>query len=207
MVHYKHIGIKKELNMEKQVESKKIEWKPSVLLAPCPPAMVTCGTLENPNIITIAWTGITCTHPPMTYISVRPSRYSYDIIKESGEFAINLTTSALTASADFCGARTGAKIDKFKATGLHAVSASKISAPIIEECPIAMECKVKQIIPLGSHDMFLAEIVAVDVEARYIDSKGKLNLQQCGLSAYAHGEYFKLGRKIGDFGFAVKKRK
>lgn len=185
---------------------KKAVWKPSVLLSPCPPAMVSCGDLNKPNIITIAWTGITCTRPPMTYISVRPERYSYNIIKDSGEFVINLTPSSLIREADFCGARTGAKIDKFRETGLTAMPSSELKAPIIKECPLALECRVRQIIPLGSHDMFLAEIVAIDVEERYLNSRGALNLQQCGLAAYAHGEYFALGRKLGDFGFSVKKR-
>ncbi len=185
----------------------KIFWNGGTLLSPVPPAMVSCGTLENPNIITIGWTGICNTKPPMTYISVRPERYSYNIIKESGEFVINLTTSALVKKADFCGVKTGAKVDKFKSCGFHAAAAEKVSAPLIEESPLSLECVVKQIIPLGSHDMFLAEIVGADIDERYIDSKGKLNLQQAGLAAYSHGEYFALGRKLGDFGFSVRKKK
>ncbi|MBQ7046375.1 MAG: flavin reductase family protein [Oscillospiraceae bacterium] len=184
----------------------KVFWNGGTLLSPVPPAMVSCGTLDKPNIITIGWTGIVNTKPPMTYISVRPERYSYDIIKMSGEFVINLTTSKLVKKADFCGVRTGAKIDKFKKCGLHATPAQKISAPIIEECPLSLECVVKQIIPLGTHDMFLAEIVGADIDERLIDSKGKLNLQQAGLAAYSHGEYFSLGRKLGDFGFSVRKK-
>ena len=172
----------------------KVFWNGGTLLSPVPPVMVSCGTLEKPNIITIGWTGIVNTKPPMTYISVRPERYSYNIIKESGEFAINLTTSALVKKADVCGVKTGA------------IPAEKIKAPLIEESPLSLECKVKQIIHLGTHDMFLAEIVGADIEERYIDSKGKLNLQQCGLAAYAHGEYFALGRKLGDFGFSVRKK-
>lgn len=185
----------------------KIFWDGGALLAPVPPALVSCGTLENPNVLTIAWTGIINTKPPMTYISVRPSRYSYNIIKESGEFAINLTTSAMCKTADFCGVRTGSKVNKFEKCGITAVSAVKINAPIIEECPVSIECIVREIKPLGTHDMFISEIVGVDIEEKYIDSKGKLNLQQCGLAAYAHGEYFALGRKLGDFGFSVRKKK
>lgn len=185
----------------------KIFWDGGALLAPVPPALVSCGTLENPNVLTIAWTGIINTKPPMTYISVRPSRYSYNIIKESGEFAINLTTSAMCKIADFCGVRTGSKVNKFEKCGITAVSAVKINAPIIEECPVSIECIVREIKPLGTHDMFISEIVGVDIEEKYIDSKGKLNLQQCGLAAYAHGEYFALGRKLGDFGFSVRKKK
>jgi len=185
----------------------KVFWKGSALLAPVPAALVSCGTVENPNVLTIGWTGIICTRPPMTYISVRPERYSYNLIKESGEFAINLTTSAMCRETDFCGVRSGRDTDKFQVCGFHAVPAKEISAPIIEECPVSLECRVTEAKELGSHTMFLAEIVGIDVDERYIDSKGKLNLQQCGLAAYAHGEYFALGRKLGDFGFSVRKKK
>lgn len=188
--------------------SKKIFWEGGgALLAPVPPALVSCGTVENPNVLTIAWTGIINTKPPMTYISVRPSRYSYNIIKQSGEFVINLTTSSMCREVDFCGVRSGKDINKLEKCGFHAVAAVKVSAPVIEECPVSLECRVTDIKPLGTHDMFIAEIVGADIDERYIDSKGKLNLQQCGLMAYAHGEYFALGRKLGDFGFSVRKKK
>lgn len=182
-------------------------WKGSTLLAPVPAALVTCGTMEKPNVLTIGWTGIVCTRPPMTYISVRPERFSHDIIMNSGEFAINLTTSAMVKQTDFCGVKSGRDTDKFSVCGFHAAEATKISAPIIEECPVCLECKVTESKLLGSHTMFLAEIVGIDVDEKYIDSKGKLNLQQCGLMAYAHGEYFAIGRKLGDFGFSVRKKK
>ncbi len=182
-------------------------WKGSALLAPVPAALVTCGTMEKPNVLTIGWTGIVCTRPPMTYISVRPERYSYNIIKESGEFVINLTSSAMVRETDFCGVRSGKDINKLEACGLHTTEASQVSAPLIEECPVSLECRVVEAKELGSHTMFLAEIVAVAADEKYIDSKGKLNLQQCGLAAYAHGEYFALGRKLGDFGFSVRKKK
>jgi len=182
-------------------------WKGSVLLAPVPAALVSCGTVEKPNVLTVGWTGIVCTHPPMTYISIRPERFSHDIIKNSGEFVINLTTSAMIKKTDFCGVKSGRNTDKFKACGFHALPSHEISAPIIEECPVSLECKVTEIKPLGSHTMFLAEIVGIDVDEKYIDSKNKLNLQQCGLAAYSHGEYFALGRKLGDFGFSVRKKK
>ncbi|MDD2956546.1 MAG: flavin reductase family protein [Oscillospiraceae bacterium] len=185
----------------------KIEWKPATLMAPVPPALVSCGTLESPNVLTVAWTGIVNSSPAMTYISVRPERYSYDLIKNSGEFVINLTTSSLVRSADLCGVKSGRDLDKFKAAGLTAEAASKVSAPLIAESPLSLECRVKEVIPLGSHHMFLAEIVAVDVEQRYVDEKGKLRLQQSGLAAYAHGEYYALGKKIGSFGFSVKKKR
>ena len=182
-------------------------WKGSTLLAPVPAALVTCGTLEKPNVLTVGWTGIVCTRPPMTYISVRPERFSHDIILNSGEFVINLTTSAIVKQVDFCGVKSGKDTDKFTACGFHIVQANKVSVPLIDECPVSLECKVTESKLLGSHTMFLAEIVGVDTDDKYIDSKGKLNLQQCGLTAYAHGEYFALGRKLGDFGFSVRKKK
>lgn len=181
-------------------------WKPGALIAPLPPAMVTCGDMENSNIITIAWTGIVNTIPPMTYISVRPERYSYNIIKESGEFVINLTTTELVRAADFCGARTGAKLDKFKEMKLTKEAVSKIGCPAIAESPINLECKVKEIIMLGSHDMFLSEIVAVNVDEKLLDEKGKLCLEKARIAAFSHGEYFELGKKIGTFGYSVKKK-
>ncbi len=182
-------------------------WKGSALLAPVPAALVTCGTADKPNVLTIGWTGIVCTRPPMTYISVRPERFSHDIIMNSGEFAINLTTSAMVKQVDFCGVRSGRDTDKFAVCGFHALPSEKLSVPIIEECPVSLECKVTESRLLGSHTMFLAEIVGIDVDEKYIDSKGRLNLQQCGLTAYAHGEYFALGRKLGDFGFSVRRKK
>ena len=182
-------------------------WKGSALLAPVPAALVTCGTAESPNVLTIGWTGIVCTRPPMTYISVRPEHFSHDIIKKTGEFVINLTSSSMVREVDFCGVKSGRDIDKLTACGFHAIPAVKVSAPLIEECPVSLECKVIESRLLGSHTMFLAEIIGVDADEKYIDSKGKLNLQQCGLTAYAHGEYFALGRKLGDFGFSVRKKK
>ena len=185
----------------------KVFWNGGAMLAPVPPVLVTCGTMEHANVLTVAWTGICCTHPPMTYISVRPTRHSYQIIKESGEFAINLTTTAMVKTVDFCGVRSGRDLDKIAACGLHLTEAAQGSVPILEESPVSLTCKVTQIIPLGSHDMFLAEITGTAVDARYVDSKGKLNLQQSGLLAYAHGEYFALGRKCGEFGYSVRKKK
>lgn len=182
-------------------------WKGSALLAPAPAALVTCGTLEKPNVLTIGWTGIVCTRPPMTYISVRPERFSHDMIKESGEFVINLTTSSMCRETDFCGVKSGRDTDKIAVCGFHLSPSNKVGVPLIEECPVSLECRVVKSELLGSHTMFLAEIVGIDVDEKYIDSKGKLNLQQCGLMAYAHGEYFALGRKLGDFGFSVRKKK
>ncbi len=185
----------------------KVFWKGSTILAPVPAVLVSCGTVENPKVLTIGWTGIVNTHPPMTYISVRPERNSYSIIKESGEFAINLTTSAMCRQTDLCGVKSGKNTDKFRECNFTPAPCRTISAPYIEECPISLECKVTEAKHLGTHTMFLAEITGINVEEKYIDSKGKLNLQQCGLMAYAHGEYFSLGRKLGDFGFSVRKKK
>lgn len=185
----------------------KTTWKGGALLAPIPPAMVSCGTVEEPNVLTIAWTGILNTRPAKTYISVRPSRYSYEIIKNSGEFVINLTTASLVRAADFCGVRSGKDVDKFTHCNLTAVPATEVAAPLIEESPLNIECRVTDIIPLGSHDMFLADIVAVNVDDRYLDADGKLHLEKAGLAAFAHGEYFEMGKKIGSFGYSVRKKK
>lgn len=185
----------------------KITWNGGALLAPVPAVMVSCSDGERDNIITVAWTGIISTSPPKTYISVRPSRYSYNIIKETGEFAINLTPSSLVKTADFCGMYTGKKIDKFEKYSLTKEKASKISCPLIAECPISLECKVTDIVPLGSHDMFIADVVAVDVDESLIGEGGRLHISRAKLSAFAHGEYFELGRRIGKFGFSVKKPK
>ncbi len=186
----------------------KIKWKGGALLAPVPPVMVSCGNIEkgNANIMTVAWTGIVNTIPPKTYISVRPSRHSYGIIKESGEFVLNLTTSSLIKSADYCGIYTGAKVNKFEKCRLTAEKASEVDCPIIAESPLSIECRVTDIIPMGTHDMFLADIVAVDVNESIIDEKGKLRLDKAKLAAFAHGEYYELGRKLGEFGFSARKK-
>ncbi len=189
-----------------QEEHKRTILSAGTLLAPLPAVMVTCGTEEKPNILTVAWTGIINTKPPMTYISVRPSRHSYGIIKESGEFVINLTTSKLVRETDFCGMKSGRDMNKAEKCRLHFEKASAVAPPVIAESPVALECRVREIKPLGSHDMFIAKIVAVNADGRYIDSKGKINLQQAGLMAYSHGEYFSLGRKLGEFGFSAAKR-
>ena len=185
----------------------KIKWRGGALVAPLPPVMVTVGDMENSNIITIGWTGITNTIPPKTYISVRPKRHSYNILKENGEFVINLTPSSLVKAADYCGIYTGAKVDKFKKCDLTKEEATEVKAPLIAECPLSLECRVTDVIPLGSHDMFLADIVAVNVDESLVDKEGKLHLDKAGLVAYAHGEYFELGKKIGSFGFSATKKK
>ncbi len=185
----------------------KVKWRGGALLAPVPPVMVSCGDMEKANIITVAWTGILNTIPPKTYISVRPSRYSYEIIKETREFVINLTTAELVRTADSCGVYTGRKVDKFKKYSLTKEEASEVAAPLIGECPLSLECRVTDVVPLGTHDMFIADVVAVDVDESLLDKDDKLHLDRAHLAAYAHGEYFELGKKIGSFGFSVRKKK
>ncbi len=185
----------------------KIAWKGSALLAPVPPVMVSCGSGESANIITIAWTGVINTHPPRVSISVRPTRHSYGLIKESGEFVINLTPASLVRAADYCGIYTGAKVNKFEKTGLTPSPAQVVACPIIEECPLALECRVIDILPQGTHDLFLAEVVAVDVDEALLDENGKLDLSRAGLATYAHGEYFAQGQRIETFGGSVAKKK
>lgn len=182
--------------------------KPGTLIAPVPPVMVSCGSMEESNIITIAWSGILNSNPPKTYISVRPERYSHDIIKQSGEFVINLTSSALVRAADFCGIYSGEKYDKFDSCHLTKQSSSIVSCPMIGEAPISVECKVTDIINLGSHNMFMADIVAISADESLFDHKNALHIEQAGLIAFAHGSYYTLGKKVGQIGFtAAKKRK
>jgi len=181
-------------------------WKPGNMLYPIPAVMVSCGSFIKPNIITIAWTGTVCTNPPMVSISVRKERYSYDIIKESKEFAINLVTKDLIRQADYCGVKSGRDVDKFKEMKLTPVKGNIISAPVIGESPVNIECVVKDILPLGSHDLFLAEVVSVDVDKKYMDEKGKFNLNKSGLVIYSHGEYYAMGELLGKFGYSVKKK-
>ncbi len=182
-------------------------WPGSALLAPVPPALVSCGSVEQPAVLTIGWTGIVNTRPPRTYISVRPERNSYPIIKESGEFVINLPTARLTRAVDLCGCRSGRTVDKFALAHLTAVPASAVGAPLIAECPVSLECRIFQSIPLGSHEMFLADILAVQVDRALLDAAGRLCLEKADLLAYAHGGYFRLGQQLGSFGYSVKKKK
>ena len=182
-------------------------WKGSVITSPIPPTMVTCGTVENPNVFTVAWTGVLNTRPPVTYISVRPERFSYDLIKKSGEFVINLTTEQLVRAADYCGVKSGRNINKFEEMNLTAEPASKVNAPILSQSPVNIEFKVREVVSLGSHDMFVADIVAVDVAKELLDSNGRLALEKANLVAYSHGDYFALGKKLGSFGYSVKKKK
>ena len=184
----------------------KLQWKPGTLLAPAPPALVSCGTKEEHNVLTAAWTGIVNSEPPMTYVSIRPQRHSHSIIKEKGEFVINLPTEAIVKATDLCGVKSGRDVDKFALAGLTAEPSNLVAAPGIAECPISLECKVREVTHLGSHDMFLADIVAVDVDPKYVDEKGALHMEKAGLLAYAHGAYFGLGKQLGTFGFSVRKK-
>lgn len=184
----------------------KVSWKGGALLAPVPPVMVSCGSMQQPNIITVGWTGITNTIPPKTYISIRPERSSYHLLKETGVFVVNLTTESLVRAADFCGVRSGKDVNKWKETGLTPLAAPETGCPMIAESPLSLECQVTDVIPLGSHDMFLADILSVQVDPRLIDKAGRLCLDRAKLAAYAHGEYFALGEKLGSFGFSVRKK-
>ena len=178
------------------------------MIYPLPAVLVSCGESEEEyNLFTVAWTGTVCTNPPMCYISVRPERHSYPIIKRTGEFVINLTNAPLARATDWCGVRSGRDYDKSREMGLHYESASVVKAPILAEAPVSIECRVKQIISLGSHDMFLAEVVNVAVDEEYIDPEtGKLDLQKAEMITYCHGEYFNLGKVIGHFGWSVRKK-
>lgn len=180
-------------------------FKPGTLHAPLPAVMATVGDMENSNIITVAWTGILSSDPARTYISVRPSRYSHKLLVERGEFVINLTTEALAYATDYAGIYTGAKVDKFKKLGLTKVKSKEVLAPTIAQSPLALECRVFEVLHFGTHDVFMADIVNVSCDDSLIDEKGRICLDGAGLMAYAHGEYFALGKKLGKFGFSAAK--
>lgn len=184
----------------------KVTWKGSVLLAPLPVVAVTCGEGEEANIITVAWTGILCSDPPKTYVSIRPERHSHGIISKTGELCINLVPSRMIRSVDYCGIRSGRDVDKFARTGFTKEPCSQIGCPQIAESPLTLECRVTDVLRLGSHDAFICDIVAVNADESIIDEKGKLRLEKAGLCAYSHGEYFALGKKVGKFGFSHNKR-
>lgn len=187
----------------------KVDWKPGTMIYPLPAVMVSIGeTPEEFNIITISWTGTICSDPPMCYISVRPGRHSYAILERTREFVINLTTKDLAFCTDWCGVKSGRQHKKFEEMKLTPGLASKVKAPIIEEAPINIECKVTQIIKLGTHDMFMAEVVNVKADEAFIDEKtGAFDLEKAQPIAYSHGQYFTLGKRLGKFGFSVEKKK
>ena len=180
---------------------------PGALTAPIPPCMVTVGDFENSNVLTIAWTGILATVPPKTYISVRPSRHSYNMLKENGEFVINLPPAKLAKEVDFVGIYTGSKMDKLERCNLTKRKSEKVSPPTIAECPIALECRVTEVLPMGSHDVFIADIVSVSCHEDILDSEGKMHFERADLLAYAHGEYYSLGERLGRFGYSTDKPK
>ena len=185
----------------------KVNWKPGNMLYPLPAVLVTCRDKQGQdNVLTVAWTGTVCSDPAMLYISVRPERYSYPMIKETGEFVVNLTTTALAYATDYCGVRSGRDEDKFRAAGLTKGEAVKVNAPIIMESPVNIECKVRDVLPLGTHDMFLADVVNVQVSEAYIDKKGTFHLDQADPLAYSHGRYFGLAEELGSFGYSVRKK-
>ena len=185
----------------------KVTWKSGTFIYPLPAVMVSCGTMEESNIITVAWTGIINTDPAMCYISVRPTRHSYEMIKKTGEFVINLTTKDLAYATDWCGVKTGAKVDKFKEMKLTKEKANFVNCPMIKESPVSVECKVKEIRELGSHHMFVAEILGINADEKYINENGAFDISKCDLIAYSNGNYYSLGKKIGRFGFSVQKKK
>lgn len=187
----------------------KEQFKPGTMIYPVPAAMISCGSCEEEyNIFTASWTGTVCTDPPMCYVSIRPSRHSYDIIKRNGEFVINLTNEALARATDWCGVRSGRDYNKFKEMGLTPAKTQIINSVIVQESPLSIECKVEQIIPLGSHDMFLARVVNVQADSKYLNPEtGAFRLSDAKLIAYSHGHYYKLGELIGKFGWSVEKKK
>ena len=185
----------------------KVEWKPGTFVYPIPAVMVTSGNMEKSNIITEAWTGILNTNPAIVYISVRPERYSYNLIKENKEFIINLTTEQLAYATDWCGVKSGKNVDKFKEMKLTKEKAKHVKCPSIKESPVSIECKVIDIKEYGSHHTFIAEVLSIDADEKYIDEKGAFDISKCNLIAYANGGYYSLGKKLGKFGYSVEKKK
>ncbi len=187
----------------------KQSWKAGTMVYPLPAVLVSCGETEDEyNVLTIAWVGTICTNPAMCYISVRPERHSYPIIKRTGEFVINLTNEELARATDWCGVKSGSKVNKFKEMHLTAIPGEKVKAPIIAESPLSIECKVKDVISLGSHDMFIAEVVNIQADERYLDPEtGVFDMQKARLITYSHGHYYKLGEEIGKFGWTVQKKR
>lgn len=182
-------------------------WKPGNMLYPLPVVMVSCQRPEErPNIITVAWAGTVCSDPVMLSVSIRKERYSHKILKETGEFVVNLVTKGLVYATDFCGVKSGRDVDKFKEMGLTPIPSKYVKAPSIMESPVNLECRVTKVLELGSHDMFLAEVAGVTVDKDFIDEKGKFHLNDTGLVTYSHGEYFLLGEKLGKFGYSVQKK-
>lgn len=199
---------KKKSSIKEDSKINKISWKAGNMLYPLPAVMVSLTDKEgNSNIITLAWAGTICTNPPMLSVSIRPERYSYKIIKETGEFVVNLTTKELAYATDYCGVKSGKDVDKFGKMRLTKLASEKINSVAIAESPVNIECKVRQIMELGSHSLFIADVVNVRVDSRYIDEKGRFNLAKSELIAYSHGRYYELGKELGTFGYSIKKSK
>ena len=187
----------------------KVNFKPGNMLYPLPAVLVSCGSMQDGkiNLITVAWTGTVCTNPPKLYISVRPERHSYDMIRNSGEFVVNLTTRSMTRATDYCGVKSGRDVDKWKECRLTPIAADTVSCPMVEQAPVNIECKVDQVLELGSHHMFIADVTAVHVDEDLLDEKGTFHLEKAGLMAYSHGRYFDLGKELGSLGYSIRKRK
>ena len=188
----------------------RVDWKPGTLIYPLPAVLISCGSMEDgqTNILTASWVSTVCTNPPMCVVGIRPERYSHDLIQEHGAFGINLSTVSMARETDWCGVVSGRKMDKFEACGFTKEAGSTLGVPLIEESPISLECRVREVTPLGSHDLFLAEVVGVRTDEQYIDPEtGAFDMKRAGLLVYAHGEYFGLGEYIGHFGWSVRKKK
>ncbi len=189
----------------------KVSWRAGTLMAPLPPMLISCGTMENPNVMTAAWTGVLCSDPTLVYVSIRPSRYSHELISQTKEFVINLPTEAMAKQVDMCGVKSGRKVNKFELTGLTAEKCVNVSAPQVKESPISLECKVLEIKETnlngvrGTHDIFVAEVLSVNVDEKYISKNNALELDKAGLLAYAHGFYYAMGKQLGKFGWSVEK--
>lgn len=207
MVYNERISAAARMEIKRREKMAKQSWKPGNMLYPVPAVLVSCRDKKgDDNVLTVAWAGTICSDPAMLSISVRKERYSYPMIKESGEFVVNLTTKELVRATDYCGVKSGREEDKFAAAGLTKGEAEKINAPIIMESPVNLECRVVNVLELGSHDMFLAEVVNVQVSDEYMDEKGGFHLNDANLLAYSHGEYYALGEKLGTFGYSVRKQ-
>ena len=186
----------------------KQKWKAGKMLYPLPDVLVTVADREGrANVFTVAWAGTVCTNPPMASISVRPERYSHHMIAETGEFVLNLTTEKMASAVDYCGVKSGRDVDKFSVLKLETETASEVKVPMIKDAPVCIECRVTEVKHLGSHDLFLAKVLAVHAEEAFMDRAGRLRLGDAGLLAYSHGEYYSLGKRLGTFGFSVKRRK
>jgi len=201
--------MKKDPKTSISSQKEHVSWKPGTLIYPLPAVLISCGSSqEDYNLLTISWVGTICTNPPMCYISVRPERHSYQIIKQTGEFVINLTNEEMAYATDWCGVKSGKEYNKFSEMKLTPVKGEMVNAPMVKESPLCIECRVKEIIPLGSHDMFIAEVINVQAHTKYIDKKtNTFNLAKAKLITYSHGHYYKLGEEIGKFGWTVQKKK